>query len=228
MRKALCAALCVLGLLGVFACSANATSGVHVVHARAPGANCDYSDDTVYIEHDLLDLGQATSIDEFFSWENTLQASTIVVNGDTIQDSTIHTFFASQVEYTYSSSRGSVSVPGATYDVYAALAAGAPSSQNDIMVPMFPPPADAALASAIAPGDLTGAVVSVTFWINGTVGGSSTSTNKTTFPVTVVNSGIPVGGTCTVAGVSFPAAPGRCAPGQESISCQFLPDGGVP
>lgn len=222
MKSALMPALVLSCTLA--ACSASSVSGVHITRARATTLTCDQGADNLYKPSGLLDLaGQSFAVAAattpayllFLSWESTIQPQTSTVGGQTLNDATQYTFYASQVELKYASADPSIKVANATEQISATLPPGSGPSQNAIAFDLFPPPVPTRLASLIPPGTVaTGPVINVSARIHGKIGGEATATDWFTFPVQVVNSGVTAGsctGTATV-------HPGACGYGYDTVN----------
>src|SRR5262249_36118073 len=135
--KYLFAALFVLVM--VAACNATTNDvGVHILHARAEGLSCDFSDDTKYKVSGAMDLAGAGGYYQVFSWENTLQPISTKVGSDEISDPTHNTFYAHQAQLSYSTDQG-FAIADTTWDLLATIAAQGASTQNSVGVELFPP-----------------------------------------------------------------------------------------
>jgi len=210
--------LALLGLL-LAACSAD-PNHVVILNARAPGQNCDFSDDTKYVTDGSLDLRPyleggvtlaTTQYRQIFSWENNLQRIQTSVNGQVLDNGTGNDFIADSIVYEYQYTDPSITLATETANLRAVITAGAQTTNNSVGADLIQPAASAAIANSTAI-DTKAQTLLVTFQIFGKlVAGNSLHTNKVTFPVSVVRSSttpldcgalglVPNGGPCGIPG----------------------------
>jgi hypothetical protein len=220
-------ALGLLALALLSACKADDLN-IIVLNARAPGSNCDFSDDTKYVSRGSLDLtpyveGTSTLVtDQFyqvFSWQNNLTSVPIIVNGQTVDPGAGNTFIADSVVYSYQYSDPSVTLADETQNIRAVIVAGGNSKDNSVPAELIQPKAFAAINASTAI-DTSAQTLLVTFQYFGKLaaGGSTKYTNKVTFPVTIYRrSTTPL--TCTPPAVVNGGACG--VPGRDQdVSCK--------
>ncbi|HET9156580.1 MAG TPA: hypothetical protein VFN91_07940 [Myxococcaceae bacterium] len=214
--------LALLGLL-LAACSADPTHIV-VLNARAPGKQCDFSDNTLYVSDGSLDLRPyvvggvpvvSSSYFQVFSWENNLQAVETSVNGQIIDNGSGNDFVADSIVYEYQYTDPSVTLATETANTHAVVTAGALASNNSVGAELVQPGAYTAISNSTAI-DTKAQTLLVTFQIFGKlVGGNSIHSNKVSFPVTFYRSSttpldcsaqgqVPNGGVCNIPGRDQP------------------------
>ncbi len=194
-------AVVVAAALLLSGCSADNMSIV-VLSARSAGDKCDFSDNTKYASRGSLDLTPYFTVDpvanptatpsvtagyyQVFSWENNLQTVPLSVNGQVIDPGTGNDFVADTVVYEYQYSDTSVALSPETANMHAIITAGATPDNNSVPTDLIQPKAFAAINGSTAI-DSANQTLLVTFQIFGKLlaGGSTKSTNKVTFPLTI-------------------------------------------
>lgn len=185
-----------LGLLALAVLSACKADDLNIVvlSARAPGGNCDFSDDTKYVSRGSLDLtpyavGTGTAVtDQYyqvFSWQSNLTSTPILVNGQTVDPGTGNDFIADTVVYSYQYSDPSVTLANETQNIRAIITAGGAAKDNSVPAELIQPKAFAAIDASTAI-DTSAQTLLVTFQYFGKLAaGGSKNTNKVSFPVTI-------------------------------------------
>jgi hypothetical protein len=184
--------LLVLALLS--ACKADDLNIV-VLSARAPGTNCDFTDDSKYVSRGSLDLtpyveGTSTLVTnqyyQVFSWQNNLTSVPITVNGQVVDPGTGNNFIADSVVYSYQYSDPSVTLANETQNIRAVISAGGNPKDNSVPAELIQPKAFAAINASTAI-NTSAQTLLVTFQYFGQLaaGGSTKYTNKVTFPLTI-------------------------------------------
>ena len=186
-----------LGLLAAALLSACKADDLNIVvlSARAPGTNCDFSDDSKYVSRGSLDLtpytvGGVTFVtDQYyqvFSWQNNLTATPVTVNGQVVDPGTGNSFIADSVVYSYQYSDPSVALSNETQNMRAVISAGGSPKDNSVPAELIQPKAFAAINASTAI-DTSPQTLLVTFQYFGKLaaGGATKNTNKVTFPVTI-------------------------------------------
>jgi len=216
-------------------CSADPLNIV-VLSARAPGDKCDFGDAALYNPGGSLDLTPYYQTDpaidptavpavtgryyQVFGWQNNLQPAPISVNGQVVDPGTGNDFIADSIVYEYQYTDPSVVLAPESSNLRAVITAGGTPDKNTVPADLVQPKARAAIEGSTAI-DTSPQTLLVTFQIFGkTAAGSSTHTNKVTFPVTVYRrsttplncfastpSQVPNGGAC--------GTPGR----DQDVSC---------
>ena len=197
----LAGALGLLATLVFSGCSADEL-GIVVLSARAPGAACDFPDDTLYVARGSLDLTPYYVQDpatvpttqpvvsnqyyQVFSWQNNLTSVPITVNGQVIDNGNGTDFIADSVVYSYQYSDPSVTLGDELQNIRAVLPAGGKPTDNAAPADLIQPKAFAALVGSTAI-DTTSQTLVVTLQYFGKLssGGSTKSTNKVSFPLTI-------------------------------------------
>ncbi|HET6982739.1 MAG TPA: hypothetical protein VFI53_11405 [Myxococcaceae bacterium] len=217
------------------ACSADDLNIV-VLSARAPGDNCDFPDDTLYVSRGSLDLrpyfteSAATNparlpvvSDQYyqvFSWQNNLSSVPITVNSQVIDPGQGNDFIADTAVYSYQYSDPSVTLASESQNIRAVIPAGGKTADSSVPADLIQPNAFAAINASTAI-DTSSQTLLVTLQYFGKLaaGGPTKNTNKVTFPLTIYRSSTgaldcfaqtpgapPAGGPCRT--------PGRDAPVQ--------------
>jgi hypothetical protein len=186
-------------VLGAAGCKAPADQSIIVTLARAPGSQCDFSDNTKYVESAPIDVaayGYQSSYFQVFGWENDLENISVTVTQQITTD-TPNTFIATTIEDTYDLVNGTSPPPG-LISISATIAPGGVPTTNTVGVYFL---AQSTMADICGPPTATEncplfpvgsapETLLVTFQISGAlVGGGATRTNAVTYPVTLFNSG---------------------------------------
>lgn len=215
-------------LLVVCACSAPPDQSIIVSTARAPGAECNFSDATIYVEGGALDVSVPRIFQSYlqiFSWQNDLQNISVTVNTQ-ITTETPNTFIATTIKDSYVLVNG-VNPPDGLVSISASIGPGATFSSNDVGVYLLTSEAVQSICGSPTafdncPGFLPTAAAPqetllVTFQIAGAlVGGGAAQTNPVSFPLTLFKGGnVAPDGTCippTVPQTTSCGIPGRDIP----------------
>jgi len=180
-------------MLLLAACSADPLN-ILVLSARAPGDQCEFDDDTVYVSRGSLDLtpfvvGTSTFVQnryyQVFGWQNNLQPAPISVGGQVIDPGTGNSFIADSIVYEYQYSDPSVVLTTETANMHAVISAGGQSTDNSVPADLIQPQAFSAINGSTAI-DSSSQTLLVTFQIFGRLAaGGSKYTNKVSFPLTI-------------------------------------------
>lgn len=193
LRTPVAGPLIATALLLLAACSADPLNIV-VLSARAPGDECKFDDDTLYVSRGSLDLtpfdvGGATFVQnryyQVFGWQNNLQQNPVTVGGQVVDPGTGNDFIADSIVYEYQYSDPSVTLTTESANMHAVITAGGQSTDNSVPADLIQPQAFAAINGSTAI-DTSAQTLLVTFQIFGrlTAGGSK-YTNKVSFPLTI-------------------------------------------
>lgn len=221
----------VLGLLVttlVSACSADDLN-IIVLSARAPGTNCDFKDDTLYVSRGSLDLrpyfteSQVTNparqpvvsnqYYQVFSWESNLTSTPVSVNGQVVDPGAGNTFVADSAVYSYQYSDPSVTLGQESQNMRAVITPGGNSKDNSVPGDLIQPKAFAAINASTAIDTAPQTLLVTLQYFGSLTAGGSKHTNKVTFPLTIYRSSttaldcfaltpplVPAGGACGVPG----------------------------
>jgi hypothetical protein len=187
-RRLLAAALLLLA-----GCSADPLN-ILVLSARAPGPQCDFDDDSLYVSRGSLDLtpfvsGGGTFVQnryyQVFGWQNNLQPNPLSVGGQVVDPGAGNNFIADSIVYEYQYSDPSVVLANEAANMHAVISAGAQSSDNSVPTDLLQPQAFNAINASTAM-DTSAQTLLVTFQIFGNLAaGGSKYTNKVSFPLTI-------------------------------------------
>jgi len=194
-RQSLIRVAMLLGPLVLAGCSADPLSVV-ITTARAPGDQCKFNDDTVYVSGGSLDMRpydpgsgipvQATVFYQVFSWENNLTTTPLTVNGQVIDPGAGNNFVADTAHFSYQYSGAGQTFEDEIANLHAVIDAGGTTQSNSVGIDLIQPKAAAKLLAIV---DTTPQTLLVTFYLSGKVtAGNSLNTNKVTFPITVYKS----------------------------------------
>ena len=167
------------------ACSVD-TNSVNLIGTQAVDATCT-AQANMFVERGLVDLSVSPQYLLGVNYSNTAGTQASSVNGQTLQTYN-NNFIGQQVVYDYTSDPAASWAEETEQRSFSMVQGANGGSQNWILVPLIQPKALAQLQSMTIPA--TGITLNVTFQVKGNwENGGSGSTNKFTFPVTVVNSG---------------------------------------
>jgi hypothetical protein len=205
----------------ISACSADDVS-VIVLSARAPGTNCDFTDDTLYVSRGSLDLrpylpatgaAPVTSNQYYqvFSWESNLTSTPVSVNGQVVDPGAGNTFVADSAVYSYQYSDPSVTLANETQNMRALITPGGTSKDNSVPAELIQPKAFAAISASTAIDTAPQTLLVTLQYFGSLTAGGSKHTNKVSFPLTIYRSStapldcfsqglVPAGGPCRVPG----------------------------
>ena len=231
MKHRYSAILTLAAALFASACSAPPDQSIIVTSARAPGASCDFSDSTKYVEGGALDLSVPPlyqSYYQVFSWENDLQNISVTVTSQ-ITSETPNTFIATTIKDNYVMV-GGTNPPNGLVSITAAISPGATANTNSVGVFMLTNNAVQAICGPTVigndncPGFTAGsATLLVTFQIAGSlVGGGAAQTNPVTFPLTLFKGGHFDNTTGTCAAGYIPVTTSCGIPGRDIQYCVVL------
>ncbi len=185
--------LIAMAMLLLAACSADPLNIV-VLSARAPGDQCEFDDDTLYVSRGSLDLtpftiGTATFVQnryyQVFSWQNNLQPNPVSVGGQIVDPGEGNSFIADNVVYEYQYSDPSVTLANEAANMHAIISAGGSAQDNSVPADLLQPQAFTAINNSSAI-DTSAQTLLVTFQIFGRLAaGGAKYTNKVTFPLTI-------------------------------------------
>jgi hypothetical protein len=195
-RQSLIRIAMLLGPLALLGCSADQTSVV-ITTARAAGDKCDFGDDSVYVSGGSVDMRpydvgtppvtlQSASFVQVFSWENNLTSIPLSVNGQVIDPGAGNNFVADTAHFSYQYSAAGQTFEDEIANMHAVITAGATPKDNSVGFELIQPKAAAKLLTIV---NTTPQTLLVTFWVSGKLtAGSSLTTNKVSFPITVYQS----------------------------------------
>jgi hypothetical protein len=193
LRTPVAGPLIATALLLLAACSADPLNIV-VLSARAPGDECKFDDDTLYVSRGSLDLtpfdiGGATFVQnryyQVFGWQNNLQPNPLTVGGQVVDPGTGNDFIADSIVYEYQYSDPSVVFTTESANMHAVISAGGTSLQNSVPTDLLQPQAFTAINNSTAINSSAQTLL-VTFQIFGRLAaGGSKNTNKVSFPLTI-------------------------------------------
>jgi hypothetical protein len=188
----------VAGAIGVgLGCSADQFD-IFVANARAPGDKCDYPDDSKYVEGGSVDFrpwippsggpAQETAFfSQVFSWQNNLQPTQLVVNGQVVDTGNGSDFVADEAVLSYRFSDSSVVLPDEVENLRAVIPGGATRDKSSVGVGLIGANAAATLDGAL---NTTSGTLLVNFYLRGKLAaGKATKTNVANFPLLVYKSG---------------------------------------
>jgi hypothetical protein len=193
LRTPVARPLIATALLLLAACSADPLN-ILVLSARAPGDDCTFDDDTVYVSRGSLDLtpyvdGTSTFVQnryyQVFGWQNNLQPNPLSVGGQVVDPGTGNNFIADSIVYEYQYSDPSVVLATEAANMHAVISAGGQSTDNSVPTDLIQPQAFSAINGSTAI-DSSSQTLLVTFQIFGRLAaGGSKYTNQVSFPLTI-------------------------------------------
>ena len=211
------------------ACSADDLN-IIVLSARAPGKQCDFSDNTIYVSRGSLDFRPYTEAGvttvtrryyQVFSWESNLTSTPISVGGQVIDPGAGNTFITDSAVYSYQYSDPSITLPNETANMRAVITAGGTASDNSVPADLLQPNAAAAIIGSTAIDSAAQTLVVTLQYFGRLAAGGSKNTNKVSFPLTLYRSSTTPLDCSTVLPPGQTLSGGACGvPGRDqNVSC---------